>query len=102
MARRRRPKIQVRSTVRRALMGSRTGLRIRIRFPDKGGFAVNMGPRRRGAPTIYFRWALPRRGGGVPRIDAIYLEAVVVNNPATGLDLVDGSERSHLLSFCLF
>ena len=40
-------------------MGSRTGLRIRI--PDKGGFAANMGPRRRGVPTIYFRWALPRR-----------------------------------------
>ena len=28
----------------------------------------------------------------VPRIDAIYLEAVVVNNPAAGLDVVDGSE----------
>jgi hypothetical protein len=31
----------------------------------------------------------------------VFGTAVVVNNPATGLDLVDGSECSHLLSFCL-
>ena len=61
MARRRRPKIQVRSAVREEHASRKPVFAFRGRVPDKGGFAANMGPRRRGVPTIYFRWALPRR-----------------------------------------
>ena len=36
-------------------MGSRTGLRIRIRFPDKGGFAAKVGADG-ASPSKFFEW----------------------------------------------
>ena len=36
-------------------MGSRTGLRIQIRFPDKGGFAAKVGADG-ASPSKFFEW----------------------------------------------